>query len=94
MIDNIKFSTIIDIRGDAMSITEQEIYCQKLALEEITDHNDNNVLNVVQYEDSIIPITFRSIINDFESKLDRVPTYIELIEKCSNILNIDLYKIA
>jgi hypothetical protein len=77
-----------------MSITEKEIHCQKLALEEISCHNDNNVLIIVQYNNYCIPVTFRNIINEFELKFNRVPTYIELIKKCEKILNIDLYKIA
>lgn len=77
-----------------MSVTEQEIFCQKLALEEISCHDDNNVMVIITYENSIIPITFRAIINEFENEFDRVPTYIELIENCTKLLNIDLYKIA
>ncbi len=73
-----------------MSITEQEINCQRDALNDLS-HGDNSlVMNYVNWNGCKLAIIFRKIICEFESDLNRVPTSDELIWIASEMLHFNI----
>ncbi len=73
-----------------MYTTEQEFTCQKDALFDLSHGDDDTALQYVQWHDSQIAVLFRTIINDFESNYNRVPTSDELIWFVSEMLGFNI----
>ena len=70
-----------------------EIKCQREALDLISHGNNSLAYDLCMYHNMIIAITFRGIINQFESNLDRCPTADELIWLTSEILKENIREI-
>ncbi len=73
-----------------MYITEQEITCQRQALNELS-HGDNYLASLYfEWNDSLLAVLFRKIINEFETDYNRVPTSDELIWIVSETLGFNI----
>ncbi|MBW1853071.1 MAG: hypothetical protein JRJ00_00050 [Deltaproteobacteria bacterium] len=73
-----------------MSITEQEIACQRDALNDLSGGNNKLVMNYVDWDNFAIPIVFRKIINDYIFDMNTVPNSKVLIMLASEALNFNI----
>lgn len=73
-----------------MSITEQEIDCQRQALNDLSHGDCNIVMNYVDWQNNKLPILFRKIISDYEYDMHKVPSSDELIWFASERLNFNI----
>ncbi|MCP4178718.1 MAG: hypothetical protein GY756_13215 [bacterium] len=69
-----------------MSITEQEINCQRQALNDLSHGDDSLVIKYVDWNDYAIPEAFRFFILKSKS----MPTASELINEASKMLDFNI----
>jgi hypothetical protein len=73
---------------------QDELKCQREALNELSHGNNALAQELVMYHGMILAATFRTVINEYEEKLNRCPTADELIYVTSEKLKENIRNIV